>query len=318
VGIHPFIFLSFERILSMKFRLIRKRLIASSLLIFSLTLAAFTTIPGKAAGTTPSDKMTAEEVVVKHLAAVGTPEARAARKSIVAVGKVVSTLKVGGSGTLDGSVVIASTGNRNLIGLDYGMPNYSSESMAYNGKDLTYGEIKPGFYAQIVQFMKRSDMPMREGLMGGALSTGWPLWDVAGGKVKLKYNGTKKIDGRECHVLRYEGKNSGGLVTSLFFDAETFRHVRTEYERRQSQAMPTAAGETQTQGESVTKLTENFSDFSAEGGLTLPHTYSMELSLESLNKRYLQNWVFSLSSFVFNKQMSDAEFVVGGNVPGKP
>jgi hypothetical protein len=264
------------------------------------------------------DKMTAEEVVAKHLAAVGTPEARAARKSIVAVGKVVSTLKVGGAGTLDGSVVMASTGNHNLIGIDYGMPEYSSESMAFNGNDLTWGERKPGFYAQIVQFMKRAEMPMRDGLMGGALSTAWPLFDATGGKFKLKYNGMKKVDGRDCHVLRYEGKNNGGLVTSLYFDAETFRHVRTEYERRQSQIGPAAAGVTQDQQDSITKLTENYADFSVENGLTLPHTYSMEYSLSSNNKGYIQDWTITLGSFVFNKQIADAEFVVGSKVPGKP
>lgn len=302
----------------MKFLLSGKRLVLSSLLILCFMVPAFSRVHGRASSQPRSgDKMTAEEVVAKHLAALGTPEARSARKSTVAVGTVVSTLRVGGSGTLDGSVAMASTGNRNLIGIDYGVTNYLSESMAYDGKNLTYGELKPGFYSQIVQFMKRADMPMREGTMGGVLSTGWPLLDVAGGKIKLKYNGIKKIDGRDCHVLRFEAKNSGGLVTSFFFDAETFRHVRTEYERRQSQVMPTAAGVTQAQGESLTKLIETFADFSVEGGLTLPHTYSMELSLESTNKRYLQSWVFTLGKFVFNKTMSDAEFVVGGDVPGK-
>lgn len=301
----------------MKFSLKGSRLFLSSILIFSFSLAAMARVPAKANRPVGGDKMTAEEVVAKHLAALGTPEARGAVKSIVSVGPVVSTLKVGGAGTLDGRVVMASTGNHNLIGIDYGQPNYTSESMAFDGKNLTWAEISPGFYSQIVLFMKRSEMPMREGTMGGVLSTAWPLLDVAGGKVKLKYNGTKKVDGRECHVLRFEGKNSGGLVTSLFFDAETFRHVRTEYERRQAQAMPTTAGQTQTQGDSVTKLTEKFSDFSEEKGLMLPHTYSMEFALESLNKRYLQTWEIKLGDFVFNKQMADAEFVVGANVPGK-
>lgn len=301
----------------MKFSLKGARLVLSSILIFSFSMAAMARVPAKANRPVGGDKMTAEEVVAKHLAAVGTPEARAAMKSIVAVGKVVSTLKVGGAGTLDGRIVMASTGNRNLIGIDYGQPEYSSESMAFDGKNLTWGERKPGFYSQIVQFMKRAEMPMREGTMGSVLSTAWALYDVAGGKVKLKYNGTKKINDRECHVLRFQAKNDGGLTTSLFFDAETFRHVRTEYERRQTQIGPAAAGVTQNQQDSITKLTEEFSEFSVENGLTLPHTYSMELSLTSNNKGYIQVWTFTLENFLFNKQMTDAEFVVGGIVPGK-
>jgi hypothetical protein len=120
----------------------------------------------------------------------------------------------------------------------------------------------------------------------------------------------KKIDGRQLHVVRYDAKNDSGLKTKLYFEAETFRHVRTEYEQRQVQQMVNQPGVTQQQGDSITKLIEEFSDFKIETGLTLPHTYKLQLSIEALNRRVLQDWAFTLSQFVFNKSLDPKQFDV--------
>jgi hypothetical protein len=254
------------------------------------------------------DKMTAEEVVAKHLAALGTPEKRAEVKTVVAVGKSNSTIKIGGSGTLEGAVVMASSGNRNLVGIDYPQSNYRTERMAFDGKKVTLGQITPGKYSEIALYFKTYELPLRDGTLGGVLSTAWPLLNLAGGKGKVKFNGNKKVDGRDAYVLRYEGKNNNGLVISMFFDVETFRHVRTEYERRQNAYGVSQPGVTQQATESVIKLTEQFADFAQEGGLDLPHTYKLELS----ENGYLQNWTISLGSFVFNKEIGEDQFDASG------
>ena len=121
----------------------------------------------------------------------------------------------------------------------------------------------------------RHEMPIREGLLGGVLSSAWPLLDVTARNPKLKYSGIKKVGDRKAYALTYEGKNSGGLKTTVFFDAETFHHIRTEYEKRQIQLMPDQPSVTQHQGDSVTKLVEEFSAFKTEGGLMLPHQYKI-------------------------------------------
>jgi len=129
-------------------------------------------------------------------------------------------------------------------------------------------------------------------------------------KTTLKYEGMKKVEGQQLYVVRYEPKNDSGSKTKLYFDAETFRHVRTEYEQRQVQQMMTQPGVTQQQGDSITKLIEEFSDFKPETGLTLPHTYKLQLSIETLNRRVLQDWTFTLSQFVFNKTLDKKQFNV--------
>ncbi len=286
------------------FRTLCQLSVACLLAVFLLA----TSIPTTA--TPAPQKMTAEEVVAKHLASIGTAEARAATKSHIILGTAVATFRVGGTGTSEGGSVMASQGGKSLIAIVYGNVEYPYEKMGYDGGTLTVGEVKPGIRSTLGKFFMAHEMPFKEGLMGGTLSASWPLLNTAGMTAKLKYAGTKKIDGRKVHVLEYKPKNDTGLKTTLFFDEENFRHVRTEYEQRLTQQMPSAPGVTQSQNESITKLIEDYSDFKEEKGLMLPHTYKIQLSIEALNRRALQDWVFTLTQFNFNRDIDASEFDV--------
>lgn len=281
--------------------------LAVSLLTIMALVAAFSTASRRAGA---ADKIKAEEVVAKHLDSIGTPAARAAVKSRIIQGTTLATFRVGGSGTATASSVMASTGDRNLVSIVFNNPDYPFERMGYDGKRVTVGELKPGVRSRLGKFFQQYEMPLKEGLLGGVLSSAWPLYDMTGRSAKLKYAGTKEIDNRKVHVLEYDAKNDGGLKTRLYFDAETFRHVRTEYERRMIQQMPDQPSVTQQQGDAITRLTEDFSDFKEENGLMLPHTYKLALSIESNNSRIVQDWVFTLTTFNFNQTIADSEFDV--------
>jgi hypothetical protein len=257
-----------------------------------------------------ADKMKPEEVLAKHLDSIGAQAARAAAKSRIIQGTTLATFRIGGSGTASGGSVLASAGNRSLVSVVFENAEYPFERAGYDGKRVTVGELKPGIRSTLGKFFQQYEMPLKEGLLGGVLSTAWPLYDMTGRSAKLKYSGMKEIEKRKVHVLEYDAKNDAGLKTKLFFDAETFRHVRTEYERRMIQQMPDQPSVTQQQGDAITRLTEDFSDFSDESGLMLPHTYKLSLSIESLNRRALQDWVFTLTKFSFNQAIPDSEFDV--------
>ena len=282
----------------------------SVLCALALILSALAPV-GRVAAASP-DKMSVEEVVAKHLESIGTAEARAKIKSHVILGTATGTVRVGGSGSSDGGAVLASQGTRNLIAVIYGNKEYPYEKMGFNGKDVTVADLKPGLHSTLGKFFMQYEMPLRDGLLGGTLSAAWPLLNLSASGAKLKYAGTKKVGDRKAHVLEYEGKNNGGLKVTLFFDTETFQHVRTEYERRLPQQMPSGPGVTQQQGEAITKLVEEFSDFKTESGLTLPHKYKLQLSIESLKERKLQDWVFTLATFSFNRDIEDSQFDVRG------
>lgn len=261
----------------------------------------------------PPQKMTAEEVIAKHLESIGTAEARSKIKSHIILGTAVGTLRIGGTGTSQGGSVMASQGTRSLVAIIYGNTEYPYEKMGFDGKDVSVADLKPGKHSTLGTFFMQHEFPIREGLLAGTLSAAWPLLNVSERGAKVKYVGTKKAGDRKAYVLEYTGGNNAGLRTTLFFDAENFRHLRTEYEKKQIQLMPSGPSMTQQQGDSVTKLVEEFSDFKAEGGLTFPHTYKLQLSIENLNRRALQDWVFTLTQFSFNRDIDASEFDVRGS-----
>jgi hypothetical protein len=256
--------------------------------------------------------MTPEEVLAKHLESIGTANARANIKSRIILGTAIGTFRIGGSGSSQGGSVMASQGTRSLIAIIYGNKEYPYEKMGFDGRTVSVADLKPGIHSTLGKFFMQHEFPLREGLLGGTLSAAWPLLAMSTKDAKLKYAGTRKLDDRKVHVLEYDSKNNSGLKTTLFFDAETFRHLRTEYEKKQVQQMPTGPSMTQQQGDAITKLVEEFSDFKTEAGLTFPHTYKLQLSVESLNRRALQDWIFTLTQFSFNREIDDSEFDVRG------
>jgi len=258
----------------------------------------------------PDEKLTAEDLVTKHLESIGTPEARAKVKSHIILGVATGTFRLGGSGTSQGGAVLASQGEKSLLNITYNSSDYPYERVGYDGKTVSIGEIQPGVRSTLGLFFTQYDMPIKEGLLGGTLSTAWPLNNLASMKGKLKYSGVKKAGDQRAHVLTYSSKDDGSLKVMLYFHETTFQHIRTEYERRQTQGMPTQPGVTQQQGDSITKLVEDFSDFKPEAGVTLPHTYKLTLSIESLKQRVLQDFVFKLGTFNFNQNIADSQFNV--------
>ena len=257
-----------------------------------------------------ADNLTLQDVISKHLDSIGTPETRASIQSRVILGTAVATFRLGGKGQAEGRAVLASQANMILVGISFDVPDYPRENMGFDGKTLTVADLTPGVRSTLGKFFMTHEMPFREGLLAGTLSAAWPLLDMSSKKASMKYDGLKKIEGRQFHVIRYEPKNDSDLKTKLYFEADTFRHVRTEYELRQVQEMVTRPGVTQQQGDSITKLIEEFSNFKAENGLNLPHTYRLQLSIETLNRRVLQDWEFTLSQFAFNKTLDKKQFDV--------
>jgi len=262
--------------------------------------------------TSLAQKLTAEEVIAKHLESLGNAEARASVKSRVIQGTVLATVRIGGGGELKGGAVMASQGPMNLIGLIFGTQDYGNEKMAFDGNKLTLGELRPGTRTRLGGFFLTHDIMFKEGLIGGTLSASWPLLDLAGHNPKLRYSGTKKMNGRQTHVLEYEPRSGGNLDIKLFFDAETFQHLRTEY--FQEFSAPTVSRPEIAAGQQGTRLkfTEDFSDYRKEGALTLPHTYKLQLTFESERNPLLQDWVVSLNQFLFNKELDIKQFNATG------
>jgi hypothetical protein len=155
------------------------------------------------------------------------------------------------------------------------------------------------------------------------LTTAWPLLNLNERKAKLSFDGLKKIDGQELYDLRYHPHKNSDLEIHLYFDPQTYHHVKTTYSYssqenfanyRPSTAVgavpsvpgtniadagtataPNAGGTSETaaarQYLNRYRLTEKFSDFKTVDGVTLPTHYDIQFSQELQNgKTTLSDW----------------------------
>ena len=254
-------------------------------------------------------KLTPDDVLASHLESIGTAEARAALKSLVAQGEVMVTVRVGGSGQGKGGAVMASQGPMFLMGLIFG-PQDANEKMAFNGQKLAVGELRPGVRTRLGSFLLTHDVLFKEGLLGGTLSTAWPFLNVDSRRGKLRYLGMKNIRDRKAHVLSYEPRSGGNLDIKLYFDAQTFQHVRSEYQQEFVAPAVSRPEDAARQKGTRLKFTEEFSDFRAEAGLVVPHTYKIQLTIDTEGDPLLQDWVVTLNQFVFNKTLDPKQFEI--------
>ena len=260
-----------------------------------------------------ADKLKPEEIVAKHLASIGTPEARAAAKTRVADGKAVMQEVVGGSSALRGSANLFSDNRRLKIAMAFpGMSQYPGEQWVFDGKNTAVAQTAPGARSAMGNFVFRFPEVLREGLLGGAALTSWALLDLEARQPRLKYDGLKKVDGRELHQVTYVPRKGGsGLQVRLLFDPETFRHVKTIYtmevgaglaELRDRQGNVVGADVTDHQAEVRYVVEENFSDFQTIDGLTLPASWKIRYEIQPSNSSLVE-WSMKFEHFKHNEQL---------------
>jgi hypothetical protein len=254
----------------------------------------------------------AEEVIAKHLESLGDAAARAAARRRVVVGTCNATFH-GAAGDLlaSGGVVLASEDSKSLLGMKFDLVDYSGERYGFDGNKFTVGYNTPGKRSVLGAFLLMDGEIVKEGLVGGTLSSAWPLLDLSASRAKLKFDGTSKIGGTPVFKLSYTTHNSSDLSITLYFDTKTFQHVRTEYERAVS--APIHGGGIDAQGQSREtrfKFIEDFADYRQEGKLNLPHTYTMQLEIQATSNSVKNKWAMNLNQFAFNQEIDENEFNV--------
>jgi hypothetical protein len=267
---------------------------------------------------TGDDKLAPADLVAKHLESIGSAEARAKMQGTRIKGNATVTVKLCGEGQVDGQVLMGSKGDVNLINLKFDTPAYPFESLVYDGKKFTASQFKPGSRTCLAQFFLTNDVLFKEGLVGGTLSESWPLLNVTGKNPKLEYSGLKKIGNKELHAVKYSPRKGSDVKIVLYFEPDTFRHVRTDYsrviyaseQRRIAGGGPGLPPEQRQQAPPARiDAYEEFADFKEESGLTLPHTYKLHLSIQSEVRPAVIDWTFNLTDFAFNAPPDLTEFV---------
>jgi hypothetical protein len=255
-------------------------------------------------------KLTVEELVSRHLNSVGPDEARSKARSRVASGSVRFIVRVGGAANVEGQAMMVSAGPKMRLGIKLALTDYTGEDMAFDGNKAATGFLPQGRRSNLSLFLNSQNLPLKEGLLGGTLSTAWPLMRMDKSQPKLDYRGLKKFEGRQLHEVNYRPrKSSGDLKVTIYFDPETFRHVKTKYAYEIGATIGTRE-QSNLNPESYFSLTEDFDDFRAVDGLTLPHSYRMQFSAEGRDGTTLQDWSVTLRQIAHNTQIDDQVFVI--------
>ena len=257
------------------------------------------------------DKVTVEELLARHLRSIGPDESRASNRIIAGTSQVI--FRTAPLGQAIGKAVLASDGVKTLIGMSFPSPIYPREQLGFDGNTFTAAFATPGNRSVLGNFLMANEIIFKQGLMGGTLSSAWPLLDLSSRRAQLEYVGTKKIDGRVLHEMRYLSRNTTDVKVTLYFNDQTFEHVRTEYDR----VIPAPMGKVEysnvQEREGRYKMVEEFSLFKPENGLNLPHIYTIKLSVDTVNGTFLADWTLKLTNFEFNQKIDPAAFKISSN-----
>ncbi len=259
------------------------------------------------------DRLKPEEVLARHLNSIGREKARSAIKTRIIVGTSQVVFRTAPVGQTYGRAVLASEGLKSLIGMSFYSPVYPREEFGFNGSNFIAAFVTPGVRSSLGSFLMNHEVVFKQGLMGGTLSSAWPLLDVGSRQANIEYAGLKKIGDRSAHELKYHPRRAGDLQISMFFDEATFQHVRTEYRRVIAAPTGNRAYTNVDERESRYKLVEDFSVFNVEQELNLPHIYRIQFTADSQSGTFEAEWVLKLTDFKFNEKIDPASFTIAAN-----
>ena len=286
-----------------------KKLISLSLLFFLACLQAYSQKP---------DKITIDDLISRHLASIGDKDALAAGSTRVMTGQGTLTQKVGSgvSGfVLVGPAQFASSDRSMVYVISFDNNTYPYEKVAYDGSKVSFG-LPSGKSTLLGNYARAQNSILKDGLLGGALSAAWPLLDVKSGqKIKLEMAGMTTIDGKSCYKVKYSSGRTGDMKVALYFDADTFRHVRTEYLYTIEPSIGTSSTDTQsTSRVERYQLVEDFSDFAVAGKLTLPMTYKITITSEGQIKTStgtnVREWLMNFNKVFYDQKLGPESFKV--------
>ncbi|HEV2668714.1 MAG TPA: hypothetical protein VG324_27605 [Blastocatellia bacterium] len=300
----------------------------STIAMLSLSVFCFYSSIHSNLASAQDKKLTPEELIARHLDSIGTAEARSKASTRVASGETKFIARLGGSANVDGDGMMVSSGAKLRFGIRLPLNDYPGEDMAFDGARAATGLLPQGRRSHLSAFLSSQSLPLKEGLIGGTLSTAWPLLRLDQTQPKLDYRGLKKVDGRQLHEVGYRPrKGAGDLKVSLFFDPETFRHVRTRYSFEVGASIGTRENSNMNT-ESYYSLTEDFDDFRAIEGLTLPHKYKLQLSVQGNSAAVvvgappavqglpnnpaslLNDWTVTIKKIEHNTKIDDPIFII--------
>lgn len=285
-------------------------------------------------------KLSAEDVVKKHLDSIGPAQLRSGIASRVVEGRARMKMEDGAagpaaSGLAAGTLSFASKGGSFRIALPFKYSDYWGEQFAYDAGKARVGFAHIQKRSPIGDFLYRYDIILEEGLMGGVLSTAWPFLQRDQKRPRLEYAGLRSLGDMQTHLLRYSrSKGQSDLRIEIYFEAQTFRHVRTTYSLSLaydslspalSESQPTSIRSNGTiiepgkatvahddsgrQGAQY-RLEEYFGDFKIQDGLSLPSRWNIIFERSGDNKTVQREWSVIIDRIIHNQPLDAKSFEI--------
>jgi hypothetical protein len=262
-----------------------------------------------AAASAQDKKLTIEELIAHHLDSIGSAQARAFPKNRVVSGTVKLIGRINTAVSIDGVVAMASSGVKLRYSMKFPSAQYTGEQFGFDGSKVLTGHLPGGLRSPLSLYLDQQNVMLREGLLGGTLSTAWAMLRVEQLKPKLEYRGLKKVEGRQLHEVSYRAqKGSPDLTVTLFFDAATFRHVRTVYEFKVPARLGLGPDDSNRFQEDYYQLVEDFDDFRAVDALMVPHKYRMQLNVQTSRGSNVFDWNVVVEQVSHNQELDDQIF----------
>ncbi len=258
------------------------------------------------AGWALAQKMTADELISKHRASIGTKEKLDSIKERMAIGLSEFESKLPSIKT-NGKALVASRGQDFMFLVSFNSREYPFEKIGLFSNRINLPWVAPGARSPLGAFVADHEKMLSDRVFTGSISGAWTLLDPKM-NAQVKLGGKKKIEGREAYGLEYwpKGVNSSEFTILMYFDAETFRHVRTEYRHVINPGQDTFGRLGRQAGVRQT-LIENFGDFRTVDGLTLPYSYIAHYTTESNSGTFEYFWRLALQQHMLNPNL-DAKF----------
>ena len=235
-------------------------------------------------------KLTGDQIIEKHLTAVGGREAIAKFKSRVAIGTVKRENEP------VSQMAIMSEPNR--LSVFYGFRDFDLQ-MIYDGKKAFF---RPSLRRDLAPLSDKYQEMLASGLMFNSISLYNLIANGAPGELKFESKGMKKIGGRQAYVVQTKTRN--GTQMKLYFDAENFMWLRTDYGSTSvAKQMGTFTNDIVNQG--GTETTFDFyietSDFRDVDGVKLPFHFVQTITAPFITQKAVGTLVGEIKEYKHNE-----------------
>jgi len=250
-----------------------------------------------------ADDPSADQIITRHLNSIA-PEAKR---------KELKTMLLGGPSLFEsrnpdlkglGKAVVVSDADDLYFLMSLNSQDYPYEKIGAFGTKVALPFTMAGNQRSLLgAFLHEHNKVLTSDLFCGSMSLRWIAGLLSTKDVAFRASGKRKINGRDDYIIdaAIKGYGSDDFSVRLFFDAEKYYHVRTEYKREVS-AGNVVMGQQNNQQSSRLDLTEEFDDFREDQGYTLPHSYKVSFAGNTMTT--VTTWSIHVSVFNPNQQLS--------------